>query len=501
MNKTALDKDLNKVASLETATHDLSQKLAAPGLAGLFLLAALIWAVFTFADGPYAWLVIMAAVVSAYMALNVGANDVANNMGPAVGGKALTMIGALSIAAVCEAAGALLAGGDVVSTVSSKLLTSELQLSAHNFILVMCAASLASAMWVHLATYLNAPVSTTHSVVGGVVGAGIAAAGFSVVAWPVIGTIVLSWVVSPVLGGLLAAALLSVAHVTILDRPNKVVAAKRWLPVFVGLMTGVFAMYLAMKGLKRIWHPEMTTVLGLGLVSAVVGYGAALPWVSKRTPGLENRTKHVSGLFRLPLILATALLSFAHGANDVANAVGPLAAIVAAAQTGLASPSEVPLPLWVLGIGGVGIAVGLALFGPRLIRLVGEKITKMNEVRAYCVALSAAVTVLVASALGLPVSSTHIAVGAIFGVGFLREFHSNTGIRNPPLKVEAPEVRKTPFNDTAEDAVKNLKGRDKRRLVRRQHAFGIAAAWVITVPASALVAGLLYTLMLSLPGS
>ncbi|WP_029040186.1 inorganic phosphate transporter [Cucumibacter marinus] len=501
MNKTALDKDLKKVASLETATHDISRQLAAPGLAALFILAALIYALFSFAGGPFSYLVITGAVISAYMALNVGANDVANNMGPAVGGRALTMVGALAIAAVCEAAGALLAGGDVVTTVSSKLLTNELNLSARDFILVMSAASLASAMWIHIATFLNAPVSTTHSVVGGVVGAGIAAAGFSVVAWPVIGTIVLSWIISPVFGGLLASALLAVAHITILDKSDKLSAAKRWVPVFVGLMTGVFAMYLATKGLKRIWAPGLPLVLVLGLVAGLAAYAVSVPWIGNRVPGLENRTKHVSGLFRLPLIMATGLLSFAHGANDVANAVGPLAAIVAAAETGLASPEKVALPLWVLGIGAIGIAVGLALFGPRLIRMVGEKITKMNEVRAFCVALAAAVTVLIASALGLPVSSTHVAVGAIFGVGFLREWASNESIRNPPLKVNVPEARSDQFNQTAEEAVKQLQGRDKRRLVRRQHALGIAAAWIITVPASALVSGLLYAVMRLLPGT
>ncbi|GLQ54159.1 inorganic phosphate transporter [Devosia nitrariae] len=500
MNKSVLDKDLKKVVRLETAMHDLSLKLAAPGLAALFILAVLMAVLFSIPGGPFSYLVVIAAVISAYMALNVGANDVANNMGPAVGGRALTMAGALIIAAICEAAGALLAGGDVVTTVSSKLLSSDLDISTRDFILVMSAASLASAMWIHIATVLNAPVSTTHSVVGGVVGAGIAAAGFSVVAWPVIGTIVLSWIVSPMMGGVLASALLAVAHFTILDKADKLGAARRWVPIFVALMTGVFAMYLAAKGLSRVWKPDLPMVVGLGVVAGVAGYAAAVPWVGRRVPGLENRVKHVSGLFRLPLILATALLSFAHGANDVANAVGPLAAIVAAANAGVASPDQVPLPLWVLGIGAIGIAVGLALFGPRLIRVVGEKITKMNEVRAYCVALSAAVTVLIASALGLPISSTHVAVGAIFGVGLLREYHSNEIIRNPPLKVKVAEARSDQFNRTAEEAVKQLKGRDKRRLVRRRHALTIGTAWIITVPASALVAGLLYALMRLLPG-
>lgn len=499
--KAELDKDLKKVVRLETATHDLSVQFAAPGLALLFIVSALVWALFSFTDGPYSWLVVAASVIAAYMALTIGANDVANNMGPAVGGKALTMVGALVIAATCEAAGALLAGGDVVSTVSSKLLTADLHLSTREFIFVMSAASLASAIWIHVATVLNAPVSTTHSVVGGVVGAGIAAAGLSVVAWPVIGTIVLSWIISPAMGGALAAALLLVAHFTILDRADKLSAARRWVPMFVALMIGVFAMYLATKGLKRIWSPGLPMVLGIGLAGGAAGYWAAVPWVGNRMEGLENRTKHISGLFRLPLILSTGLLSFAHGANDVANAVGPLAAIVSAAESGLSGSTSVALPLWVLAIGAVGIAVGLALFGPRLIKMVGSKITKMNEIRAFCVALSAAVTVLIASALGLPVSSTHVAIGAIFGVGFLREYSSNEIIRNPPLKVEVPEATSDQFNQTAEEAVAGLKGRVDRRLVRRQHVVAIAAAWVITVPASALVAGMLYALMRLLPGS
>ncbi len=501
MAKSALDKDLKKVASIETATHDVSLKLAAPGLAVLFILVVVIWAIFFIAGGPFSYLVITAAVISAYMALNVGANDVANNMGPAVGGRALTMAGALAIAAVCEAAGALLAGGDVVTTVSSRLLNPDIPLSARDFILVMSAAGLASAMWIHIATFLNAPVSTTHSVVGGIVGAGMAAAGFSVAAWPVLGTIILSWIISPVMGGVLASVMLVGVHFTITGKRDKLAGARLWVPIFVAFMVGIFAMYLVFKGLNRVWKPGMPAIMAVGIMAGLLSYAIARPWIARRLPHLENRTKHVSSLFRLPLILATGLLSFAHGANDVANAVGPLAAIVAAAKTGLANPTEVTLPLWVLGIGAAGIAVGLALFGPRLIRMVGEKITKMNEIRAYCVALSAAVTVLLASALGLPVSSTHVAVGAVFGVGFLREYLSNAMIRNPPLKVNVPEATSSQFNQSAEQAVNRLKGRDKRRLVRRQHAWAIGAAWVITVPASALVAALLYMVMRLLPGT
>lgn len=495
MAKSSLDKDLGKVVHLESATQALSRSLATPGLTLLFFVAALIVAVLSISDGPLSWFVIVAAIIAAYMALNVGANDVANNMGPAVGSRALTLTGALIIAAICEAAGALLAGGDVVNTVSRSLLRPDETMEALQFILIMMAAFLAAAMWIHLATILGAPVSTTHSVVGGVVGAGVAASGFDVVAWPMIGAIVASWVISPGLGGVIAAALLGFVKWTIIYRDDRIAAARRWVPVLVGLMAGVFAMFLAMKGLSRVWRPDFGTVLLLGVIFFGLGWGVARPWVARRSIGLENRRKHVASLFTLPLIFAAALLSFAHGANDVANAVGPLAAIVSAAETGTVATGAVVLPLWVLAIGAVGIAVGLALFGPRLIRKVGEKITKMDAIRAFCVALAAATTVLIASALGLPVSSTHIAVGAIFGVGFLREALTNKGVPNPAVQPRSLFLGTSKLNKTPEDAIANARKREKRRLVRRQHVVGIAAAWIITVPAAATLAGVLYLLM------
>lgn len=500
MAKSALDKDLKKVVRIETATYGLSRSVAAPGLLVLFLIGAVALASISIVQGPLSYFVIVAAVIAAYMALNIGANDVANNMGPAVGSRALTMTGALAIAALCEAAGAILAGGDVVNTVSRNLLRPEEALPASHFILVMMAALLAAAMWIHLATILGAPVSTTHSVVGGVVGAGIAAAGLNVVHWPVIGAIVASWVISPALGGLIAAALLGFVKWTILFREDRIAAARRWVPALVGLMAGVFAMYLATKGLSRVWKPPFLLVITLGAAFFALGLLVAHPWVRKHSQTMENRRKHVSNLFKLPLIFAAALLSFAHGANDVANAVGPLAAIVAAAQTGAADAPHVALPLWVLVIGAVGISLGLALFGPGIIRMVGEKITKMDAIRAYCVALSAAITVLVASALGLPVSSTHIAVGAVFGVGFLREILMNTKVPNPAVQPRSLFLKTAKLNKTPEEAIKNYQKRERRRLVRRQHVIGISAAWVITVPAAALLAGVIYWIMRAVVG-
>jgi inorganic phosphate transporter, PiT family len=495
MAKSAIDKDLKRVQQLGSASRETSRAVAAPGIALVFLIGALIWAVFAVADGPLSYLVIIATVIAAYMALNIGANDVANNMGPAVGAKALTMGGALAIAAVCEAAGALLAGGDVVTTVSRDLIQPGTDLSAKAFIMIMMSAFLSSALWINVATLIGAPVSTTHSVIGGVIGAAVAAAGVSVVSWGMMSAIAASWVISPALGGLMAAALLAAIKFMILGRPDKIDAAQVWVPVLVAVMTGIFAMYLAMKGLSRVWSPEPHMVLLVGLAFAGIGWLVARPWVARRTLGMENRSKQIGTLFRLPLIFATALLSFAHGANDVANAVGPLAAIVEAASTGEAGAGRVALPLWVLAIGAIGIAIGLALFGPRVIRTVGEKITKLNEIRGFCVALAAATTVLIASALGLPVSSTHIAVGAVFGVGFLRESFSNKGLKNKAVSADTLFLSTKKLNKTPEDAIANYQKRNKRYLVRRQHAFSIATAWIVTVPAAGLLAAGLYLVM------
>jgi len=488
LTKPSLGKDLNKIVRLEVATHQLARSLAPRGLALLFLVIVLVFtAAITTYTPPLSLYVIAAGVIGGYMALNIGANDVANNMGPAVGSRALPMVGALAIAAVCEAAGALLAGGDVVSTISKGIVTPDPAMEVGDFVLLMMAALLAAAVWINLATILNAPVSTTHSIVGGVLGAGIAASGPSIVAWPTMGAIAASWVISPVLGGVVAALFLGFVKWAILYREDRIAAARRWVPVLIGVMVAVFAAYLMMKGFKRIWKPTPDIVALISVVGFALGWAGSRRWVAARAVGLENKRKQVATLFVLPLIFAAALLSFAHGANDVANAVGPLAALVAAAETGVAAPAKVVLPIWVLAVGAVGIAVGLALFGPRLIRTVGEKITRMDAIRAFCVALSAAITVIFASTLGLPVSSTHIAVGSIFGVGFLREALVNRGIHISSARVAVdPDSPK---------AIKQKKKQAKRRLVRRRHLWGIAAAWIITVPAAGLLAAALFLVL------
>ncbi|WBL32744.1 inorganic phosphate transporter [Sinirhodobacter sp. HNIBRBA609] len=479
-----LDKDLGRIGRLEEATMFVSRPLVAPGIALAFIVLAGIAAAILMGSQPGALIVIAAAAIGAYMALNIGANDVANNMGPAVGANALTLGGALIIAAVFETAGALIAGGDVVKTVSTGILAPGAVTDSAHFVWAMMAALLAAALWLNLATAVGAPVSTTHSIVGGVVGAGIVAAGFGAVNWSAMGTIALSWVVSPVLGGIIAAIFLAFIKANIMYADDKIAAARRWVPVLIGIMAGAFAAYLAIKGLKRVFSISMTHALLIGLAAGVISWAASVPLIRRQSEGLENRKKSLKKLFSIPLVVSAALLSFAHGANDVANAVGPLAAVVHAVEAGDIT-DKVGIPIWVMVVGALGISVGLILFGPKLIRLVGSEITKLNPMRAYCVALSAAITVIVASWLGLPVSSTHIAVGAIFGVGFYREWHAERRVRQLGLQKGKP----IPPEE-----------RSRRLLVRRSHMLTVAAAWIITVPASAGLSALLYVLLNGLAG-
>ncbi|MBP5857934.1 inorganic phosphate transporter [Marivibrio halodurans] len=475
-----LDRDLEKLTHVEAASRALTGGLTAPALASLFLLLSGAVAYGFAGDQSGIVLVVIAAVLGGYMALNIGANDVANNVGPAVGARAVTLTGALVIAALCESAGALLAGGDVVDTISKGIIDPGQVGDDAIFVRAMMAALAASALWVNLATVIGAPVSTTHAVVGSVMGAGIAVAGFGLVDWPTMGAIAASWVISPLLGGIIAALFLAFIKLRLIYRDDKIAAARRWIPILVAIMAAAFAGYLAVKGLKRIWRPDTATVLLLSAAVFAATYAVMRPVIRRQSAGMENRNQSLRRLFRLPLICAAALLSFAHGANDVANAIGPLAAILHAVEVGDIAGAVV-VPGWVMIIGAFGISLGLFLYGPRLIRMVGSRITKMNPMRAYCVALSAAITVIVASWLGLPVSSTHIAVGAVFGVGFFREAF-----------VERSKRRRRLVSGGAEPPPLSREERQRRRLVRRAHFLTIIAAWVVTVPAAALLSAVLY---------
>ena len=515
------------------------------GFSLFFMIAVLTYSFLSNGGIPNNMFLAVAALIGAYMAMNIGANDVANNVGPAVGSKALTLTTAIIIAAIFEAAGALIAGGEVVKTIKKGIIDiSAFGGNADPFIWAMMAALLAAALWLNFATMMKAPVSTTHSIVGGVMGAGIAAAGFSIVSWSTMGKIAASWVISPVLGGIIAAAFLFSIKKSIVFKDDKIAAAKKYVPIFVALMSWAFVTYLTLKGLKKIWpqvvdilnfiplvsiemtkKPSLTTALTLGLVAAIIVYFSVKSNL-KKTQELKNSRESVNTLFTIPLIFAAALLSFAHGANDVANAIGPLAAINDAVINGGIS-SKASIPLWVMGVGALGIALGLALYGPKLIKTVGSEITELNQIRAFSVAMAASITVIIASQLGLPVSSTHIAIGGVFGVGFLREYlqlsdshatieEDKTTIKDEKETLNAltAELKKLDKKDeksqndyervvelykliaTEEKLIKSTKKHMKQtkkiEYVKRDAVKKIIAAWIITVPAAAILAAILF---------
>lgn len=472
-----LDKDLRRIGTLELAARYVARPLVAPGLGLVFLVVVALAAAIFSGGSTDRLMVIAAAVFGAYMALNIGANDVANNMGPAVGAKALSMGWALVIAAVCEVAGALIAGIDVVQTIAGGILDIGSLPDQSVAVEVMLTALLAAALWLNLATWIGASISTTHSIVGGIAGAGIAAAGLSAVNWGMMGQITLGWVISPLLGGAIAAGFLAFINDRVVYSSDRIAAARFWVPKLIGVMAGSFAGYLVLIGFGRLFPPAPALALPLALGTGVLAWVLSVPVVRRQSEGLENRRKSLRKVFGLPLIFAGALLSFGHGANDVSNAVGPLAAVVHALGQGGHLQAGMAIPLWVMMIGATGISFGLLLFGPKLIRLVGSEITNLNPLRAFCVALSTAITVLLASAFGMPVSSTHIAVGAIFGVGFFREWHARRRARK---------------SGTATGGGAAPEERFRRKLVRRSHVLTMCTAWMVTVPSTALLSGLLF---------
>ena len=522
-------------------------ELARIGFALFFLVGVLAYSFATSGGVPNNVFLAIAAVFGGYMAMNIGANDVANNVGPAVGSKALTMGGAIVIAMIFEAGGAFIAGGEVVSTIKKGIIDIDaFEGDTDSFLWAMMAALLAAALWLNLATMAKAPVSTTHSIVGGVMGAGVAAAGFNIVDWGTMGKIASSWVISPVIGGVIAAAFLFAIKKTIIFKDDKVSASYKWVPVYVALMAWAFVTYLVLKGLKKIWpqlitsfndmmffsvevtkKPTFGAALFLGAIVAVVVYFWMKKRVKLRLKDLYNDRASVNVLFTVPLIFAAALLSFAHGANDVANAIGPLAAINDAVMTGDIS-AKAGIPFWVMGVGALGIAIGLALYGPRLIKTVGSEITELDQMRAFSIAMAAAITVIIASQLGLPVSSTHIAIGGIFGVGFLREWIDSSDTLEYEIKQEKAEIKdekkllsalrtelealeektdKTEQDydritalyrsveeeeEAIKEAKKTLKKDEKSLYVKRDVVKKILTAWLITVPSAAVMAACIF---------
>ncbi|SMF11432.1 inorganic phosphate transporter, PiT family [Tistlia consotensis] len=511
--------DVPNVRKIEEALLVNRGELFRFGTALLFIIVIMLYSLSQGFAGAHAPLVTAAAMIGGYMALNIGANDVANNVGPAVGSRALTLAGAIVIAAIFEASGALIAGGDVVGTIKNGIIDPALIKDGPTFVWLMIAALLAAALWLNLATAIGAPVSTTHAIVGGVLGAGIAAGGWGIADWSEVGRIAASWVLSPVLGGIIAAAFLYLIKRRITYQADILAAARRTVPWLVAVMAWSFTTYLLMKGLSHVWKIGFPAAAAAGLVVALLVLVAVRRHVARAAPRLPNSKGGVNELFTVPLVFAAALLSFAHGGNDVANAVGPLAGISEAVSSG-GTATSAPIPLWVMLVGAGGIVLGLALYGPKLIRTVGSEITELDRTRAFCIALSAALTVILASQLGLPVSSTHIAVGGVFGVGFLREYLKVSyarmieEIRSHHHDAEEPAVedflarfeaatveqrslmlrelkrQKGPPHLYKKER-KGLRSLNRIELVKRSLLLRIAAAWVITLPATA-VAGAIF---------
>ncbi|UCF30542.1 MAG: inorganic phosphate transporter [bacterium] len=406
------------------------------------------------------WVLWVSAATCAYMAWNIGANDVANAMGTSVGSHAINLRQAVLLAAVFEFAGAFLVGGHVTNTVRKGIVSPDV--FADNpevFILGMMAALLASGIWLNLSTFLGLPVSTTHSIVGSIVGFGLLVGGLTAIKWGKLGSIVLSWFVSPLCGGLVGFLTFLLVKRTVLAAWNPVRAANRVVPILLFPVISVLVLSMIYKGLKNInldvpFKQALLIAIGCGLAAYLVMRLFLARKFSDRPSRRKDAFDQVEGIFAYLQVGTACYVAFAHGANDVANAIGPFAAIVSVFQSGSVE-MKVGVPVWILALGGLGIVVGLATWGYRVIETIGKKITIITPSRGFSAEFATATTVLVCSKLGLPVSTSHTLVGSVIGVGMARGL-----------------------------AALNL------RVIRN-----IVNSWLITVPATALFTVLVFTVL------
>ncbi len=426
-------------------------------------------------------LIILALVFGFYMAWSIGANDVANAMGTSVGSGALTLTGAVIIAAILEFTGAFLVGTHVSETVRKGIVNPEVFANEPTiFVLGMLASLLAAAVWLQAASYFGWPVSTTHSIVGAIIGFGIAHAGAQAVNWDKVGTIVSSWVISPLFSGAISFTIFQVIRKKVFFSPHPVRAAKQITPVLVFLVFIILTLVTVFKGLKNL-NLDLSFPSALGIASLIGLFAAGVSRLLVRSVkegdgeasnpardayvaiGLDKTVKHlrrvkttatgqmrddvahllreakklakttrharswdassqyhsVEKIFAYLQILSACFVAFAHGANDVANAIGPLSAIINTLNDGIVS-LKAPVPMWTLALGGVGIVIGLATWGWRVIETVGKRITELTPTRGFCAEFGTATTIVIASKMGLPISTTHTLVGAVLGVGLAR---------------------------------------------------------------------------------
>ena len=397
---------------------------------------------------------ILAIVFGFFMTWGIGANDVANAMGTSVGSGAITVKQAIIIAAIFEFAGAFIAGGSVTKTIRKGIINPDSVVGTPEILLFgMLAALLAAAIWLMIASWQGLPVSTTHTIIGGLVGFAVVAIGLDSVNWGKIGQIVASWVVSPLLGGVIAFFLMISIQRLILRTDDPFANAKKWGPVYVFLVGWIVSLVTMFKGLKHLnleFGPFSTLLFA-------IGFGLLMAWIGKimidrvkvdPEADQEFQFASVEKVFVPMMIFTSCAMAFAPGSNDVANGIGPLAAVASLVKSGGEVAQKAELPLWILILGGGGIVFGLATMGYRVMRTIGSDITSLTPSRGYCATLAAATTVVLASKTGLPVSTTHIAVGAVMGVGF------TSGVGAVDLRV----IR------------------------------DIVASWVITIPAGAIMA-------------
>ena len=413
-----------------------------------------------------------------YMAWSIGANDAANAMGTSVGSKAISFKEAVIIAAIFEFGGAILAGGGVADTmrkgiVDPALFADPILFPAGNgadlFVLGMLAALISAALWIHIAAFLGWPVSTTHSIVGAIAGFGCVSVGVSNVEWLKLGTIAGSWVVSPLVGGLLGFLIFSAIRKFIVDSANPNRGIRLFAPIMAFPVFATLSGMLFTKGLKNVsktldaWGIGMNEIIGLSIAfgvaaSLVLAFFVRKIEIDANAPAIE-RQKKIEHVFRYLQVITACFVAFAHGSNDVANAIGPLAAIVNTIDLGVIS-AKVPVPPWVLILGAVGIVIGLATYGYRVIETIGTKITEITPSRGFAAEFGAAATILFGSKLGLPLSTTHTIVGAVIGVGFAR------GMNALNLRI----------------------------------IWSIAKSWIYTIPFTAVLTILLYLLLSALFG-
>lgn len=367
----------------------------------------------------------LAALFGIFMAWGIGANDVANAMATSVGSRALTIKQAILVAAVFEFLGAVLAGGAVTGTIRKGIVDAHLLSSTPELLIYgMLAALLAAGTWLLIASRNGWPVSTTHSIVGAIVGFAAVGIGLDAVQWGKVGTIVMSWVVSPLTAGFIAYFIYMSVQRLILRHEDPLAKAKRYVPVYIFFAAFTMTLVTILKGLSHVGldlsvRDSYVLAFLIALAVALIGAYFIRKIESDRKAEKAQHFVTVERVFGILMIVTACSMAFAHGSNDVANAIGPVAAVISVAQSGLVG-SESALPIWVLLLGGGGIVVGLATFGRHVIATVGEKITHLTPSRGFAAELAAATTIVIASGTGIPISTTHTLVGAVLGVGMAR---------------------------------------------------------------------------------